>query len=105
MSATILGNQFTAWTFDTFRSYRPAWQVYTALLVCALIPVLRLRRRAASDVATVRPTGTRVTEVSPYDTRGLRGRGGGCKHRSTTHEGDSHARRRRRSHPQAARRS
>jgi MFS family permease len=65
MSATILGNQFTAWTFDTFRSYRPAWQVYTALLVCALIPVLRLRRRAASDVATVSPTGTRVTEVSP----------------------------------------
>jgi hypothetical protein len=26
---------------------------------------LRLRRRAANDVATVSPTGTRVTEASP----------------------------------------
>lgn len=50
MSATILGNQFTAWTFDTFRSYRPAWQVYTALLICALVPVVRLRRHAAAAV-------------------------------------------------------
>ncbi len=48
MTATILGNQFTAWTFDTFRSYRPAWQVYTVLMVCALVPVVRLRRRAAA---------------------------------------------------------
>jgi MFS family permease len=56
MSATILGNQFTAWTFDTFRSYRPAWQVYTALLVCALVPVTRLRRAAARIAAP--PEGT-----------------------------------------------
>ncbi len=47
MTATIVGNQFTAWTFDTFHSYRPAWQVYTALLLCALAPVARLRRGAA----------------------------------------------------------
>jgi hypothetical protein len=49
MSATI-GNQFTAWTFDKSRSYRPAWQVYTALLICALVPVVRLRRHAAAAV-------------------------------------------------------
>lgn len=54
MTATILGNQFTAWTFDTFHSYRPAWQVYTALMLCALAPVVRLRRGAlaASAAAT-----------------------------------------------------
>ena len=54
MTATILGNQFTAWTFDTFHSYRPAWQFYTALLVFALVPILRLnsRRRAMAEAAT-----------------------------------------------------
>lgn len=51
MTATILGNQFTAWTFDTFHSYVPAWQVYTALLGCALVPVLRLRRGARAALA------------------------------------------------------
>ncbi len=44
MTATILGNQFTAWTFDAFHSYRPAWQCYTALLLCALVPIVRLSR-------------------------------------------------------------
>jgi hypothetical protein len=51
MTATILGNQFTAWTFDAFHTYRPAWQFYTALLVAALIPIVRLgavRRGPAS---------------------------------------------------------
>jgi cyanate permease len=45
MTATILGNQFTAAVFDRTGSYRPAWQTYTALMVCALVPVLRLRMR------------------------------------------------------------
>ena len=44
MTATILGNQLTAWTFDTFHSYRPAWQFYSALMVCALVPIVRLSR-------------------------------------------------------------
>ena len=53
MTATILGNQFTAWTFDTFHSYRPAWQFYTALLVFALVPIVRLRgaRRTRAEAA------------------------------------------------------
>jgi hypothetical protein len=62
MTATILGNQFTAWTFDTFHSYRPAWQFYTALLVCALVPIVRLsaaRREPAAAAADREPPPVR----------------------------------------------
>jgi MFS family permease len=53
MTATILGNQFTAWTFDAFHSYRPAWQFYSVLMTCALVPIVRLSasRRAAPTTA------------------------------------------------------
>jgi len=57
MTATILGNQFTAAVFDRFGSYRPAWQTYTVLMVCALVPVMRLRRGAQLQAARVRAVG------------------------------------------------
>jgi MFS family permease len=45
MSATILGNQFSAWIFDRFGSYVPAWRTYTVLMALALVPIVRLRGR------------------------------------------------------------
>jgi hypothetical protein len=43
MGATLLGNQWSAWVFDTAGSYAGAWRVYTALLAATLPPVLWLR--------------------------------------------------------------
>lgn len=43
MGATLVGNQWSAWVFDTAGSYAGAWRVYTALMVAALPPVLWLR--------------------------------------------------------------
>jgi MFS family permease len=45
MSATMLGNLFSAAMFDHFRTYVPAWQAYTALMALTLIPVTLLQRR------------------------------------------------------------
>jgi hypothetical protein len=47
MSATMLGNNFSAAIFDHSGSYTRAWQTYTALMVVTLVPVLWLRRQAA----------------------------------------------------------
>jgi MFS family permease len=44
MSATMAGNNFSAWVFDTCGSYRPAWVTYSAVMLCALVPLARLGR-------------------------------------------------------------
>jgi hypothetical protein len=36
MASTVLGNQWSAWMFDRFQSYVPAWQVYTGLMVATI---------------------------------------------------------------------
>jgi MFS family permease len=46
MTATMLGNFFSASTFDHFGSYRPVWQAYTTLMAVTLIPVVLLWRSA-----------------------------------------------------------
>jgi MFS family permease len=45
MTATMLGNLFSASMFDHFGSYRSVWQIYTALLVFTMISLAMLRRR------------------------------------------------------------
>jgi MFS family permease len=49
MTATLLGNQWSAWMFDTTGSYLRAWQTYTALMWAAMIPVVWLWRRGAVE--------------------------------------------------------
>jgi hypothetical protein len=71
MTATILGNQFTAWVFDTFHSYVPAWQVYTALMACALVPVVRLRRGARAVLSSA--ARSERSAVSGPEGTGIRG--------------------------------
>ncbi|MEW6271667.1 MAG: MFS transporter [Thermodesulfobacteriota bacterium] len=44
MAGTIAGNYFSAAMFDRLGSYTAVWQVYTALMVVALVPALALRR-------------------------------------------------------------
>ncbi len=44
MSATLLGNQWSAWVFDTTGSYVRAWQGYTLLMLLTLPPVVWLSR-------------------------------------------------------------
>lgn len=44
MGATLIGNQWSAWMFDTFGTYRIAWQVYSGLMLLAIPPVLWLKR-------------------------------------------------------------
>lgn len=51
MGATLLANQFTAWTFDHYGTYVPAWQTYTALMAFTIMPVTWLWRRGAPAVA------------------------------------------------------
>jgi MFS family permease len=51
MGATLLANQWTAWVFDWSGSYRLAWQTYTALMTCTLVPTLWLWRRGAPALA------------------------------------------------------
>ncbi len=47
MGATLLGNQWSAWMFDTFGSYVPAWQAYSVLMLVTIAPVVWLRRARA----------------------------------------------------------
>ncbi len=47
MSATMLGNNFSAAIFDHFGRYDLAWQTYTALMVATLVPVTWLHRQRA----------------------------------------------------------
>lgn len=52
MSATMLGNLYSASMFDRFASYAPVWRTFTALMVATLVPVVALWRRrglAAAD--------------------------------------------------------
>jgi MFS family permease len=44
MGATVVGNQWSAWMFDRFHSYVPAWQAYTGLMGGALLATAWLRR-------------------------------------------------------------
>jgi len=44
MSATMLGNLYSAAMFDRFHTYAPVWQTFTALMVLALVPVALLQR-------------------------------------------------------------
>jgi len=48
MSATMAGNQFSAWVFDTTGSYLPAWRAYTVLMTVALVPAWWLYRRGTA---------------------------------------------------------
>lgn len=45
MSATMLGNLYSAAVFDRVGSYAPVWQTYTALMVLTLVPTVALWRR------------------------------------------------------------
>jgi MFS family permease len=47
MGATLIGNFWSAWMFDTFGSYRIAWQVYSGMMLLAIPPVLWLRKARA----------------------------------------------------------
>ena len=51
MAGTIAGNFLAAAIFDHLGGYVVVWQIYTALMVCTLIPVELLRRRALASVA------------------------------------------------------
>jgi MFS family permease len=45
MSATLIGNQWSAFIFDRFGSYVPAWQAYAWLMTLTLVPVTWLWSR------------------------------------------------------------
>jgi len=47
MSATMLGNQWSAWMFDTLGSYVAVWWGYALLMGVTLVPVELLRRAPA----------------------------------------------------------
>jgi MFS family permease len=47
MSATMLGNQWSAWVFDVVGSYVPVWWGYALLMLVTLLPVELLRRAPA----------------------------------------------------------
>lgn len=55
MSATMLGNLYSASMFDRFHTYAPVWKTYTALMVVTLVPVIALWRRSSASRA---PRGT-----------------------------------------------
>lgn len=44
MGATILGNQLSAFVFDSTGSYLPVWRLYSVLMVLALVPAALLAR-------------------------------------------------------------
>jgi len=44
MAATMAGNTFSAWVFDTTGSYLPAWRAYTGIMTLALVPAWMLYR-------------------------------------------------------------
>ena len=46
MSATMIGNNFSAAVFERTGSYDLAWQSYTILMLVTLLPVFWLQRRA-----------------------------------------------------------
>ncbi len=46
MGTTVLGNQWSAWVYDRFHTYLPAWWIYAALLVATVPGAVRLRRLA-----------------------------------------------------------
>lgn len=56
MTATLLGNQWSAWVFDRSGSYVPAWQTYAALMATSIPPVWWLwqRRGPAAGVSATR---------------------------------------------------
>jgi hypothetical protein len=51
MAATLLANQFTAWTFDHAGTYVPAWQTYTVLMTLTIAPVTWLWRQEGRALA------------------------------------------------------
>jgi MFS family permease len=48
MTATMLGNQWSAWVFDVVGSYLPVWWGYALLMLVTLVPVELLRRAPAN---------------------------------------------------------
>jgi len=44
MTSTLLANQWTAWIFDTYGTYVPAWRGHTLLMCLAVLPVIWLWR-------------------------------------------------------------
>jgi MFS family permease len=58
MTATLVGNQWAAWVFDSTGSYVPAWQVYAVLMATSVPPVWWLWRTRARPAA-VSATRTR----------------------------------------------
>lgn len=60
MTATMIGNNFSAAVFERTGSYDLAWQSYTGLMVLTLLPVLWLHRQAGPPravAAALRVTG------------------------------------------------
>lgn len=55
MTATLLGNQWSAWVFDRTGSYVPAWQGYALLMTTAIPAVWWLWRARAPVTATRTP--------------------------------------------------
>ena len=59
MTATMIGNNFSAAVFDRTGSYHIAWQSYTALMVLTLVPVVWLGRQATRPTnAIAAPSGS-----------------------------------------------
>jgi MFS family permease len=48
MTATMLGNNFSAAMFERTGSYDTAWRAYTVLMLVTFVPVVWLRRQAAA---------------------------------------------------------
>ena len=70
MTATMIGNNFSAAVFERTGSYDFAWQSYTALMVVTLLPVLWLRRQAARPreaVAALPRRRRRMTAAAGHD--------------------------------------
>jgi MFS family permease len=59
MTATMIGNNFSAAVFERTGSYDIAWQSYTALMVVTLVPVVWLGRQATRPTnAIAAPSGS-----------------------------------------------
>jgi len=49
MAATMAGNTFSAWVFDTTGSYLPAWRAYTGIMTLSLLPAWLLWRSGGGN--------------------------------------------------------
>jgi hypothetical protein len=52
MAATMAGNTFSAWVFDTTGSYLPAWRAYTGIMTVSLVRAWLVGRPAGTASRT-----------------------------------------------------